>query len=110
MLKRFPSVSGNARIVVITTGGTIVQKFDKTCGGYVPKTSGKELIESIGAEVNLEKIQLIEFAMIDSRAIDLKFLHDLAKLVQDCASDELTDGIIIIHGTDTYNSKILFFF
>lgn len=101
MLRRFPSLTGNARIVVITTGGTIVQKFDKKCGGYVPKTSGKELIESIGAEVNLEKIQLVEFAMIDSRAVDLKFLHDLAILVQNLINDELTDGVIIIHGTDT---------
>lgn len=101
MLKRFPSVTGNARIVVITTGGTIVQKFDKICGGYVPKTSGKELIESIGAEVNLEKIELVEFSMIDSRAVDLKFLHDLAKLTQEYINDELVDGIIIIHGTDT---------
>lgn len=40
-LKKFPSLSGNARIVVITTGGTIVQKYDKGKGGYVPKTSGK---------------------------------------------------------------------
>lgn len=70
-------------------------------GGYVPKTSGKDLIESIGAEVNLEKIELVEFAMIDSRAIDLKFLHDLAKLTQEYINDELVDGIIIIHGTDT---------
>jgi L-asparaginase/Glu-tRNA(Gln) amidotransferase subunit D len=39
--------------------------------------------------------------MIDSRAVDLKFLHDLAKLTQDYINDELVDGIIIIHGTDT---------
>ena len=44
MLKRFPSVTGNARIVVITTGGTIVQKFDKICGGYVPKYNLKNEI------------------------------------------------------------------
>lgn len=101
MLKRFPSITGNARIVVITTGGTIVQKFDSKMGGYVPKTSGRELIESIGHEVNLEKIELHEFAMIDSRAVDLKFLHDLAELVQNYVNDEFVDGVIIIHGTDT---------
>ena len=39
--------------------------------------------------------------MIDSRAVDLKFLHNLAKLTQDYINDELVDGIIIIHGTDT---------
>ena len=102
MLKRFPSITGNARIVVITTGGTIVQKFDKNSGGYIPKTSGKELIESIGAEVNLEKIQLNEFSMIVSRAVDLNFLHDLAHLVQEFVNNrELVDGVIIIRGTDS---------
>ncbi|RNA08921.1 L-asparaginase [Brachionus plicatilis] len=101
MLRRFSSQSGNARIVVITTGGTIVQKFDRQLGGYVPKTSGKELIESIGSEINLETIDLIEFAMIDSRAIDLKFLFNLSKLVQQKVNAEEVDGIVIVHGTDT---------
>ncbi|CAF0798606.1 unnamed protein product [Brachionus calyciflorus] len=101
MLRRFSSQSGNARIIVITTGGTIVQKFDKDLGGYVPKTSGKELIESISSEINLETIELIEFAMIDSRAVDLKFLYNLSKLVQQKIDDNFVDGIVIIHGTDT---------
>jgi L-asparaginase len=101
MLKKFPSLSGHARIVIITTGGTIVQKYDKEKGGYVPKTSGQELIQSIGCDINLEKIDLIEFSMIDSRAVDLKFLHDLARLVQEKVNDEYVDGVVIIHGTDT---------
>jgi L-asparaginase len=87
--------------VVITTGGTIVQKYDKDLGGYVPKTSGKELIESIGHEINLETIDLVEFAMIDSRAVDLTFLHNLARLVQEKINNEFVDGVVIIHGTDT---------
>ena len=81
-MMRFSSFSGNARIVVITTGGTIVQKFDCESGGYVPKTSGKELIDSVGQDIDLDKIDLVEFAMIDSRAVCLKFLHDLSALVQ----------------------------
>jgi len=31
-LNRFNSTTGEARIVVITTGGTIVQQFDKESG------------------------------------------------------------------------------
>ena len=59
------------------------------------------MIESIGHEVNLERIELIEFSMIDSRAIDLKFLHDLAEVVEKKINDEYVDGIVVIHGTDT---------
>lgn len=96
--KRFDSISGDARIVVITTGGTIVQKFDEQQGGYVPKTSGLELIKSISSKINTEKIDLVEFAMIDSRAVDLKFLYDLAVLVQRKIDDDSNDAVIIIHG------------
>lgn len=59
------------------------------------------MIESIGSEVNLERIELIEFSMIDSRAVDLKFLYDLSQLVQANLDNEDVDGIVIIHGTDT---------
>lgn len=96
--RRFSSESGDARVVIITTGGTIVQKFDDQIGGYVPKTSGIELIESISSKINLEKIDLIEFSLIDSRAIDLKFLYDLSSLVQRKIQDDAVDGIVIIHG------------
>lgn len=97
-VKRFDSVSGDPRIAVITTGGTIVQKFDEEQGGYVPKTSGLELIKSISSKINVEKIELVEFAMIDSRAVDLKFLFDLSNLVREKIDDERIDAVVIIHG------------
>lgn len=101
MLRRFNSATGDARIVVITTGGTIVQKFDINSGGYVPKTSGTELLDSLKNLVKLENIKVVEFCMIDSRAIDLEFLHGLATEVQSHVDDDHVDGIIIVHGTDT---------
>jgi L-asparaginase len=100
-LERFNSSSGNARIVIITTGGTIVQKYDEKYGGYVPKTSGRELIDSINQVTDIDKLELVEFSMIDSRAIDLKFLYDLAVIVQKKIDSETVDGVVIIHGTDT---------
>ncbi len=70
-------------------------------GGYLPKTSGNALISSIANKINIEKLQVIEFSMIDSRAIDLKFLHGLSKLIQTHIDDENVDGVVVIHGTDT---------
>lgn len=101
MLRRFDSRTGDARIVVITTGGTIVQKFDIESGGYVPKTSGNELLNSLSNLVKLENIKVVEFCMIDSRAIDLDFLHGLATEVQKHVNDDDVDGIVVVHGTDT---------
>lgn len=99
--RRFNSSSGDARIIVITTGGTIVQQFDKDSGGYVPKTSGNALISSIGNIVKLENLKVIEYCMIDSRAVDLKFLQGLQALVQEQVDDDDVDGVVIVHGTDT---------
>ena len=96
--KRFDSISGDPRITVITTGGTIVQQFDKKQGGYVPKTSGLELIKSINSKINTEKIDLVEFAMIDSRAVDTKFLYELSALVNAKINDDRIDAVVIIHG------------
>ena len=101
MLRRFNSATGDARIIVITTGGTIVQQFDQASGGYVPKTSGHDLITSIASQIKLENISIVEYAMIDSRAVDLAFLHGLATLVQTSLEEETVDGIVLVHGTDT---------
>jgi len=67
----------------------------------VPKTSGHALISSIGNQTKIENLQVIEFCMIDSRAVDLKFLHGLSQLVQTHVDDENVDGVVVIHGTDT---------
>ena len=79
----------------------LILKFKSDKGGYIPKTSGRELISSIANQVTLENIKLIEYAMIDSRAIDLDFLHGLATLIQAQVDDDSVDGVIVVHGTDT---------
>ncbi len=37
--------------------------------------------------------------MIDSREVNLEFLHNLSKLVQDHINEEYVDGVVIVHGT-----------
>jgi L-asparaginase/Glu-tRNA(Gln) amidotransferase subunit D len=87
-----------SRIVVIVTGGMVMQEFDEETGCCVPNKNSKEIIESIGAEVNLEKLDIVEFSVIDSSAIDLDFLHNLSKVVQRKINNENVDGIAIIVG------------
>ena len=90
-----------SRIVVIVTGGMVMQEFDEVTGTCIPNKNSKEIIESIGNEVNLEKLDIVEFSVIDSSAIDLEFLHNLAKTVQRKINNENVDGIAIIVGKIT---------
>lgn len=90
-----------SRIAVIVTGGMIMQEYDEESDCYVPNKNSKEIIESIGDEINLNKIEIVEFSVIDSSAIDLEFLHQLAKVVQRKINNENIDGLAIIIGSDT---------
>lgn len=78
-----------------------MQEFDEESGCYIPNKNSKELIESIGNEVNLDTIDIVEFSVIDSSAADLDFLYNLAKCVQRKINNENVDGLAIITGSDT---------
>ncbi len=97
-----------SKIVVIVTGGMIMESWDEETRCYIPNKNSKEIIESIGHEVNLQKIDIVEFSCIDSSAIDLEFLHELAICVQRKINNENTDGIAVITGSDTM-SEIAYF-
>ena len=47
-----------SKIVVIVTGGMIMESWDEETRCYIPNKNSKEIIESIGHEVNLQKIDI----------------------------------------------------
>ena len=89
-----------SRILVIITGGLIVQEYDAKLG-YVPNRNPKEIIDTISAEINMETIDIIEFSNIDSSSFDLPSMHSLARLVQRKINNENIIGIAILSGSDT---------
>ncbi len=94
------------KVALISTGGTIAMKKDKT-GLAVPQAGGKELIDSlpdIRSEISVEDV---EFKNIPSAHMNLKDLVDLRKLVMDVSNREY-DGIVITHGTDTMEETAYF--
>jgi L-asparaginase len=88
------------KIIIILTGGLI------TSVGKNSNDRSIDLIESIKDTFSLDDIELIEFCLIDSSAVDLDFLTHLAKLVQRKINTDYVKGIIIIHGTDTIEISV----
>lgn len=92
--------SRDSRILVIVTGGLIMQEYDENLG-YVPNRNSKEVIHTISSEIHVEKIEISEFSAIDSSTFDLEILRELARLVQRMINKDMFDGIVIVSGSDT---------
>jgi L-asparaginase len=98
-----PSMPGSAlpTVAIITTGGTIAQKYDAAAGGLVPAVSGKELVEAVPALKELARLRVIPLVNIDSRDMTPELWLRLAPLVNETLADPEVTGVVVTHGTDT---------
>jgi L-asparaginase len=88
-------------VAIITTGGTIAQKYDADAGGLVPAVSGEALIEAVPALKELARLRVIPLVNIDSRDMTPEIWLRLARLVNDTLADPAVAGVVVTHGTDT---------
>lgn len=90
----------DSKILVIVTGGIIMQEYDGKAG-YLPNRNPKEVLDSVRKNIHMDKMELLEFSNIDSSTFDLEVMHGLAKVVQRKINNDSIDGIAIISGSDT---------
>jgi L-asparaginase len=88
-------------IAIITTGGTIAQKYDAEAGGAVPAVSGEALVEAVPALKELANLRVIPLVNIDSRDMTPELWLRLARLVNETLADPTVCGVVVTHGTDT---------
>jgi L-asparaginase len=88
-------------VAIITTGGTIAQKYDAEAGGLVPAISGEELVEAVPALKELAQLRVIPLVNIDSRDMTPELWLRLARLVNKTLADPAVTGVVVTHGTDT---------
>ncbi len=93
------------KIALITTGGTISMKSNKT-GLAEPMAGGLELLSGLPAFDNII-VQDIDFINIPSAHISHENLAELRKLIIKL-NDEGYEGIVITHGTDTLEETAYF--
>ena len=88
-------------VAIITTGGTIAQKYDADAGGSVPAVSGEALVEAVPALKELAQLRVIPLVNIDSRDMTPELWLRLARLVNETLADPAVTGVVVTHGTDT---------
>lgn len=88
------------RIVLITTGGTIVSKNTNGKGAH-PQLSGGDLINCIPNIKDTVEIKIDDFIKKPSISLELLDILFLVEKIKEYNRDPNIDGIVITHGTDT---------
>jgi len=100
--------TGLPTVAIITTGGTIAQKYDPEAGGLVPAVSGAELVEAVPELRKLAKLRVIPLVNIDSRDMTPELWLRLARLVRQTLTNPSVAGVVVTHGTDTMEETAYF--
>jgi len=88
-------------VVVVTTGGTIAEKYNPSTGGVVPAVSGSDLIAAVTGLSDIARIEVVEFCNIDSSQMTPEIGRDLSSTVQRILERNEVRGVVVTHGTDT---------
>lgn len=98
-----------ARVLLVTTGGTISMRRDGA-GGLVPYNSGPTLLEQVPEIASLAEVTVLDLGNEDSSSIQPAFWQDIARAIYDRYREY--DGFVVTHGTDTmvYTAAALSFF
>lgn len=88
-------------VVVVTTGGTIAEKYDPATGGVVPAVSGDDLLAAVPGLSGIADIEVVEFCNIDSSQMTPEIWRNLSARVQEILDRPEVHGVVVTHGTDT---------
>ena len=88
-------------ILIVFTGGTFSMMIDPKTGGAVPRYSGEELIAKIPEVKNLANITCFDFGNYPGPHMTPKLMMELSQAITQKITDNIYDGVIITHGTDT---------
>ena len=95
-------------VAIVTTGGTIAMKTEKSAGGAVPAVSGTALVGAVPSLKKLANIKVVNFSNIDSSQMTPLLWLNLSKVVSTLLEDKAIKGVVVTHGTDTMSSGAFF--
>lgn len=90
-----------AKVVLISTGGTIASRMDPTHGYVSATASGDELVKLLYDPLPGIAVEIDDFCNIGSFNIDLELAFRLARRIERHLARPDVTGVAVTHGTDT---------
>ncbi|GAA1971660.1 asparaginase [Kitasatospora viridis] len=87
-----------ARIVVISTGGTIASRWQGT--GFAAEARGQEVMAIAAVPTGIE-VEVVDLFSVNSPRLTTAHQLTLLRTVHEVLADPGVDGIVVTHGTDT---------
>ncbi len=89
-----------ARVVVLTTGGTIASRPDPA-GGVVASVPGEELLSGVPGLEEAAEVRAEEVFEIGGYLMAPENMLEVARRVRALDAEPAVDGVVVTHGTDT---------
>jgi L-asparaginase len=90
-----------ARVVLISTGGTIASRFDPSSGRTLASQRGADVLAQVPQLAGLGKLEVDDFATVSSFDISVGFAFALAQRINQQLARKEVAGVVVTHGTDT---------
>ncbi len=88
------------RIIVVSTGGTIVSKVDYETGAVRPALSTNEILEWVPEIADIAYLETMEYSRIFSEDMEPRIWSGLAETIYKYIVEGY-EGVVVAHGTDT---------
>jgi L-asparaginase len=90
-----------AKVVLISTGGTIASRFDPSTGRTLASQRGEDLLAQVPGLAAVADLEIDDFATVSSFDMSTALAFALSRRInQQLARAEVT-GVVVTHGTDT---------
>ena len=90
-----------SRVAVVFTGGTISMGFDPVAGGNVPSLDGAAILARTPGLGDLAEVIPIDRGLTPASHFSFADLMVLGGVIRDALTDDATDGVVVVQGTDT---------
>jgi L-asparaginase len=90
-----------AKVVLISTGGTIASRFDAKSGRTIASARGEDLLVQVPELASLCDLEIDDFATVSSFDISVELAFGLARRINRQLARPEVAGVVVTHGTDT---------